>query len=296
MATAKFNIDILECVVCYDVPTKNSLMLCKNQHVICEPCYKKLGKSKCPTCRNRNDFTLQKNLLVEKILDSMEMDCRFKHQGCERKITMENREAHEFECAFRTNCKYERYGCIEFLKPGERKVHENVCQYRKIFCFFPVCQRNVTRLAMNEVFRHYEENHSEYGPLVRIDIDNEKGRFEINYRQCFGLIYEDNYLKFIFGTNYGVNHLGMVDNSYQSVRKACLISVLPRDEAEKITCSISLVFDGAENGVFQYNGKVFSNEEFETLRNWKSGGLVYPSALCDYHESLKPKFKIQIFY
>ena len=290
---AKFSMDILECVVCYDVPAKKSMMLCKNQHVICETCYHKLGKLKCPTCRK--DFTFQKNPLVEKILNSIEMDCRFKYEGCECKITMENREDHESECVFRSNCKYEKDGCGEFLEPGEWKDHENVCQYRKIFCFFRVCQRSGIKLAMNDIFRHFEENHSAYGPLVRIDIANEKGRFEIDYQHYFGLIYEENDLKFIFGTHYGVNHetdLGKSD--YQSVRKACLISVLPKGEAEKINCSISLTFDGAENGVFHYNGKVFSHEDFETLRNWKSGGLVYPTAFCDYHESSKPKFKIQI--
>ena len=298
MAMAKFNLDILECMVCYDVPTKNSLMLCKNQHVICGTCYNKLGKSKCPTCRK--DFTLQKNILVEKILDSIEMDCKYKDQGCDCKITMKNREEHETECVFRTNCKYEKDGCREILNPGEWKEHENDCRFRKIFCFFRSCQRNETKVSVHEILRHIEENHSQYVPIKRIDITDEFCQFEIDYKELYGLIYERNQLRFIFGTHYAVNdgtHLGFWINDYKSVRKACLISVLPKDQAKQMNCSISLTFDGAESGVFHYNGKIYSHEDFENLRNWKSGGLVYPAVFCDYHESSSsmPKFKIQIF-
>ena len=72
MASANFSINLLECPVCYKIPTKETLIFCENGHMVCETCKNKMEN--CPSCRGK--FVNRRNILIEQILDSVTVCCK----------------------------------------------------------------------------------------------------------------------------------------------------------------------------------------------------------------------------
>ena len=85
--------DLLECNVCYQIPSKDSLRLCVNNHITCRNCIKKSNLVNCQLCNQ--GFSIVRNQLLEQILDSVRneprivlgVNCTFKPAGCEELVT-----------------------------------------------------------------------------------------------------------------------------------------------------------------------------------------------------------------
>jgi hypothetical protein len=91
----------LECPICLDVKRGCNIFQCKNGHIACEECYKKLRS--CPSRR----FALTKagirNLLMEKLIVNLPLECQHLETGCSFETTEGNEDLrnHESKCLFR---------------------------------------------------------------------------------------------------------------------------------------------------------------------------------------------------
>ena len=89
--------DILECIICLDLPRKNPIYQCDNGHLLCLNCHKKV--TECPLCK----LDLRKNraLAVEKILQKCPRACKFQDNGCSVLMQQVSLEEHEINCNFK---------------------------------------------------------------------------------------------------------------------------------------------------------------------------------------------------
>lgn len=120
MDTISFNSSIqssLECPVCFDyfsVP----ILQCKNGHSFCSECSR--NSLNCPLCRCEMPQAYR-NITLERILDSIELHCRFPE--CHEKLTLATRKQHLEECTHNPSvkcvietCKWAGEGLIAHLK------------------------------------------------------------------------------------------------------------------------------------------------------------------------------------
>ena len=96
----------LECPVCLILPRSSPILLCRAGHSVCCECFPRLSRHyrtrKCPICQAKYCNPPTRNFLAEKLLESVERDCRFDYQGCD--FSSKNSEAltrHEAECSHR---------------------------------------------------------------------------------------------------------------------------------------------------------------------------------------------------
>ena len=89
--------DILECIICLEVPRNDPIYQCDNGHLLCVKCYKKV--STCPLCK----LELRKNraLAVEKILRKCPRACINQDNGCSILMRQLSLKEHEKICSFK---------------------------------------------------------------------------------------------------------------------------------------------------------------------------------------------------
>ena len=126
MASANFSLDLLECPVCFKIPSKKAFIFCDNGHMVCKKCRNKI--SNCPTCRS--NFADRRNILLEKILDTVKV-----------------------------SCKYKIFGCSENLEFKDLDDHLAQCQFRKVYCFNFKCQAQKIQYNLSSLMDHYEGFH-----------------------------------------------------------------------------------------------------------------------------------------
>ena len=156
--TATFPTNVLECGVCYNIPSSTYMTLCQNGHVFCTKCRQRLAQ--CGICQSDFENRPMSNVL-QKILTSLQVDCKFKDFGCNEKMNLEGRDSHEKNCKFRNVCKFAANGCSsQFHNLIE---HEESCEFRIIRCYNFNCQRNNRLIALgpmaNMFFDHYISSH-----------------------------------------------------------------------------------------------------------------------------------------
>ena len=283
---ANFPISVFECNVCYNVPSsKDHFILCKRGHVLCKNCRSRL-EDKCPTCSG--EFNQDQVTVLNKILDVIEMDCKFKDIGCSSRLKLDNKLTHEDECTFRKTCKFDKEGCTkEFNNLQTRIKHQSKCTYRSINCFNSNCQKSggvqISRGIIGKgLINHYTSHHPR-NPFAEIEIEN-ANEFQINGLDLKLLTFKGQN-KYVFVGRFGIDEI-------KNTRKACLITFDPPEVAKKFKCNLILISDG--NEVFNNKIKVISIDDMESIHSWKSGGLIYP---VDFTKSLGPNisFKVKVF-
>ena len=137
-AEAIFPSNLLECGICYNIPSSKSMALCETGHVYCIDCRERL--TKCGICQSSFKNRPIINIL-QKILTSVEIGCKFKGLGCNEKLNLEERVKHENHCKFRNTCKFADRGCNKNINCKDLEAHEGSCEFRQIFCFNVSCQK-----------------------------------------------------------------------------------------------------------------------------------------------------------
>ena len=172
-ATAIFHTDVLECIICYNIPSLTSIVLCKSGHVFCTDCQQKV--TQCGVCQDIFEKRPISNVL-QKILTSVEIECKFKSLGCNKKLNLEDREKHENRCKFRNICKFADKRCKNGCLGKDLEAHEESCEYRKVLCFSMTCQSHGTSITIgpmaNILFDHYLSKHTNTGIVKRMKIEN----------------------------------------------------------------------------------------------------------------------------
>ena len=288
--TGTFSIDVLECTVCYTIPVSTSMVLCKNGHVFCTDCRQRL--TQCGICQSPFKNRRIINVL-QKILTSITVECKFKSLGCEENLSLENRESHEKHCSFRNVCKYAANGCSENISHEDLETHEESCEYRSIFCFVKSCQSDQISLPLGPMtetlFNHCFSTHecTNRPTDQRKEIDN-LTEFELSskYSNAIGTFFSHSgKVHYIFIPHFGVDEI-------KTSRKACLISTKIPREARKLKCLISMKHNDIE--ILNYVGKVFSIDDTVNIHSMYDGGLIYPTILNELmaKEEISFSFKI----
>jgi hypothetical protein len=117
--------ELLECSICYVVPTAGPIIQCKNGHAVCKSCHARL--SLCPSCQEPIDVRAWH---LEKFLELMPVPCKFAENGCELKIRYRHRDAHQQKCnKGMVNCP--SYPCnrnvnLDLVEEHIKATHEEV--------------------------------------------------------------------------------------------------------------------------------------------------------------------------
>ena len=286
---AIFPTDVLECCICYNITSLTSIVLCRNGHVFCTDCRQKV--THCGVCQGIFEQRPVSNVL-QKILNSVEIECKFKSLGCNQKLNLEDREKHEDLCKFRNICKFADERCKNGCLGKDLEAHEESCEYRKVLCFSMNCQSLGASISIGPMadilFNHYLSNHSNTGMVKRMKIECPM-EFELSesYSKAgsvfLSTLEETHY---IFVTNFGVDKLK------DSSRKTCLISTKVPREAKKLKCAISMKHCKKE--ILNYVGKVFSIDDTINIHSMYEGGMIYPVALNDFMDKGEITFSFKI--
>ena len=254
---ASISQELLECIICYQIPSKESLRLCLNNHITCTNC---IGKDKFVLCQLcQKEFSVDRNQLLEQILDSARNESRI-----ERRVT----------------CAFKPAGCEEFVITSNRKEHELHCHFRNVDCFNYICQPDKTQISLASFEQHYKNFHAYTTKRVNVTNPDE---FELSLK-CVQFVYHNQKLLHVF-----VPHFRIIEFPQCSV-KTGLVSIEDPYEARKTKYDLKIICKGAE--VITHNGKAFSIDDTKDIHDWNSGGLILPIAVFNKLYSSDAKVKI----
>lgn len=105
----KFDLDpdTLHCPICTEALSA-PVFQCQNGHTACGACCKRIRKG-CPSCSK--PIGNNRNIAVEKIIESLLVSCKYAHQGCGDMQKYTKRKEHEDLCRFRP-CQCPVSGCL----------------------------------------------------------------------------------------------------------------------------------------------------------------------------------------
>ncbi|XP_057955620.1 E3 ubiquitin-protein ligase SINAT2-like [Malania oleifera] len=118
--------ELLECPVCMDLMCP-PIHQCPNGHTLCSNCKARVHNC-CPTCRY--ELGNIRCLVLEKVVESLELPCRYHVLGCSDIFPYHNKLRHEQSCRFRPyNCPYAGAECpvaggIQFLVAHLKDDHK----------------------------------------------------------------------------------------------------------------------------------------------------------------------------
>ncbi|WVZ96416.1 hypothetical protein U9M48_042054 [Paspalum notatum var. saurae] len=94
------NTGALDCGICF-LPLKPPIFQCNVGHVVCSPCYQKLGQqaSKCHVCRAPTPGGYRRCHAMEQLLSSIRVPCPHAAHGCAARPAYHDRDGHARQCA-----------------------------------------------------------------------------------------------------------------------------------------------------------------------------------------------------
>ena len=118
----------MECPVCRSIPKPKSVVhQCNNGHILCQKC-RIPSLTTCPLCRAPlNISSSNRNLLCEKIITLLPLECSFLEHGCK---------------------------ASEIRNTEELLAHEKNCPHRLVRCVHPFCQ---FLMPVNKLTKHVLE-------------------------------------------------------------------------------------------------------------------------------------------
>ena len=122
-------VDKLLCHVCYNVLLEPVAFDCR--HFVCHQCMNRLHvhalaknvPPSCPYCRTTGNFSPADKLITD-VINSLEVKCYFRREGCTDKITYAERDEHSRTCKYRTE-PCEHCGIIKIIR--DLSLHEIFC-------------------------------------------------------------------------------------------------------------------------------------------------------------------------
>jgi hypothetical protein len=163
------------------MPVKKSLVVvrqCQNGHTACGGCCKKLTRGLCPSCSL--PIGANRCIVVEKIIESLQVHCKYAAFGCKNMMQYAKHKRHEHE----VTCKFRPYQCpvlgcsLEVPKSGVsdhfRSIHDGETVYYENPDDDdpPDEMKNSFTVSTDDVA--YDRSHSQYViVLVSKDLDSE---------------------------------------------------------------------------------------------------------------------------
>ncbi|KAG8373767.1 hypothetical protein BUALT_Bualt11G0059400 [Buddleja alternifolia] len=98
--------DVLDCPICLE-PLSSPVYQCENGHIACASCCTKM-RNKCASCCWPIGYNRCR--AIEKVLESIQISCRYKHHGCKESLNYSKKLDHEKTCIF-TPCSCPNLGC-----------------------------------------------------------------------------------------------------------------------------------------------------------------------------------------
>jgi len=98
--------ELLECPVCFSVPSAPPVYRCQNGHTVCKSCKPRIQN--CPVCRvsllyiGNEQLTRNRCMVSEKIMAFLPKQCKFYRNGCRDNFEQDQLEAHERNCSMKT--------------------------------------------------------------------------------------------------------------------------------------------------------------------------------------------------
>ena len=122
-------VDTLTCHICFNVLLEPVGFDCR--HFVCLQCMDRLQshalakkiQPACPYCRRTGRVT-PSDKLIKDVINSLEVKCYFKKEGCTDRITFKERKEHLRTCKYRTE-PCEHCGTIKILR--DLVLHEIFC-------------------------------------------------------------------------------------------------------------------------------------------------------------------------
>jgi len=211
--------DILECVICLEVPRKNPIYQCDNGHLLCVNCHQRIKN--CPMCK----LDLRKNraLAVEKILQQCPRACKFRDTGCTALMKQLKLEEHEINCSFKPVlpsklCVKHKSRFIDILSDFECKYNHETAVGVSLDCNFG-CVRadNPIPSTLDSIYYFEVEiiNEGSGGePTIGIGLTVEGSQLDrmpgwenntIGYHSDNGNFYYESGFGYEFGPTFGID-------------------------------------------------------------------------------------------
>jgi len=115
-------VDVLNCPVCFELIIPPIIGQCRNGHIFCTMCTKKI--STCPTCRCT--MTNTRALVLEQLAEHVEVSCPNSCDGCHERVRYCDIKKHLRECKFKkiaccpfNNCQHS----IQLHNIDDMKTH-----------------------------------------------------------------------------------------------------------------------------------------------------------------------------
>ncbi len=143
------------CSICVEVLKNPMLTDCCGQH-FCEQCLQNWlqtqGQRTCPHCRAQC-FNYIKSLPMKRAIDSLKIYCPNRSKGCDKIITLGERNQHSKKCLFvEISCTKK---CGERMLRKELQDHEDRCPNRLVLCKYCNTKgmyKEITKSHLDECF------------------------------------------------------------------------------------------------------------------------------------------------
>ena len=116
--------DILQCIICKDIPREGQIKQCQNGHLACENCMNNVNLSTCAVCRDPLGNKRTRALNAEQLIEAADLELPCRHADCEVKAPKRDLVSHEKNCKYRKDEIREKCAiCITDVPAKEMKWH-----------------------------------------------------------------------------------------------------------------------------------------------------------------------------
>jgi len=126
--------ELLECPVCFSMPSSPPVYRCQNGHTVCKSCKPRIQN--CPVCRvsllyiGNESLPRNRCMISEKIMGFLPKQCKFYRNGCRDKFKQDQLEAHERICSMKTiSCAF--LPCLMEISSNDILEHLKTHNYGK---------------------------------------------------------------------------------------------------------------------------------------------------------------------
>ncbi|KAL5570865.1 hypothetical protein UlMin_020462 [Ulmus minor] len=143
--------DVFDCCICFETLTI-PVFQCENGHIACSSCCTKL-RNKCPSCSWPIGYNRCR--AIEKVLESVKVECQNKKHGCKETVTYSKKNDHEKTCMY-SSCSCPLSGCDFISSHKQLYLHFSCKHMDSAVCFLYNSNFDIT-LRIGEKFLVLQE-------------------------------------------------------------------------------------------------------------------------------------------